>query len=45
MNCAGKRTNIVGALTLANKSVPPNSVVIGNPFKIIKTRPSAASKL
>jgi len=27
---------IIGPCTLVNKSIPPNSVVAGNPFKIIK---------
>lgn len=29
--------SIIGPCTLINKSIPPNSVVAGNPFKIIKT--------
>ncbi len=34
---------VVGAGTLVNKSVPPDSVVVGNPFRIIKTRTPAVS--
>ncbi len=33
---------VVGAGTLVNKSVPPDSVVAGNPFRIIKTRTPSA---
>jgi serine O-acetyltransferase len=28
---------IIGAATLVNKDIPDNAVVIGNPFKILKT--------
>lgn len=35
---------VVGAGSVINKSVPPNSVVVGNPFRIVKTLPPADSR-